>query len=126
MPKLTKSYKQTIVYGLSLAALLILLKWLEFKFIILDHAFEIYAGAIAILFTALGIWLAVKLTNPKVQTVIVEKEIYISKGDSFSLNEKELEKLNLSKKGNGSAGINGGRPKQPGDSHQVICFFEYR
>jgi NarL family two-component system response regulator LiaR len=47
--------KQNILYGLSLALLLLLLKWLEWRFIIIHHAFEIYAGAIAVIFTGLGI-----------------------------------------------------------------------
>ncbi|WP_074239142.1 response regulator transcription factor [Chitinophaga niabensis] len=85
--------RETILYGLALALLLFLLKWLELRFIIIDHAFEIYIGAIAAIFTALGIWLAVKLTKPK--TVVVEKEVYIK---DFTLNENELNKLRLSKR----------------------------
>jgi two-component system, NarL family, response regulator LiaR len=86
-------HKETILYGLALALLLFLLKWLELRFVIIDHAFEIYIGAIAAIFTALGIWLAVKLTKPK--TVVVEKEVYIK---DFTLNENELNKLRLSKR----------------------------
>ncbi|MRG43820.1 DNA-binding response regulator [Chitinophaga sp. SYP-B3965] len=85
--------KETILYGLTLAALLFLLKWLELRFIIIDYSFELYIGAIAMLFTAFGIWLAVKLMNPK--TVVVEKEVYVK---DFTLNEEELNKLRLSKR----------------------------
>ena len=71
--------KTTIVYSISLAFLLFLLKWLELRFIIFDYSFEIYSGFIAIIFTALGIWLALKLSKPKpdsyqVETVVVEKK----------------------------------------------------
>ncbi len=85
-------YKQTFIYGIILAFLLLILRWLELRFIILQHAFEIYAGGIAVLFTALGIWLALKLSKPK----IVEKEIYITTNSGFVLNEQELTKLGLS------------------------------
>lgn len=85
--------KETILYGLALAVLLFLLRWLELRFIIIDYAFELYIGAIALLFTSLGIWLAVKLMNPK--TVVVEKEVYVK---DFTLNEEELNKLRLSKR----------------------------
>ena len=64
---------------------------------ILDHALDIYIGAIALIFTGLGIWLALKLAKPKTQTVIVEKEIYRAT-DEFVLNEAELEKLGLSRR----------------------------
>lgn len=92
---LTKN-KSTILYGVFLAALLFLLKWLELRFIIINHAFEIYAGAIAVLFTALGIWLALKLTKPK--TILIEKEIFTERAEKFILDENELAKLNISKR----------------------------
>jgi len=88
--------KSTILYGVFLAALLFLLKWLELRFIIINHAFEIYAGAIAVLFTALGIWLALKLSKPK--TILIEKEVFTERTETFVLNEKELSKLNISKR----------------------------
>jgi DNA-binding CsgD family transcriptional regulator len=88
--------KHILLYGAALAVLLLLLKWLELRFVIIDHAFEIYAGAIALIFTALGIWLALKLTRPKVKTVIIEKEVPVNRPPVFSLNHDELNKLGLS------------------------------
>lgn len=89
-------HKHIILYGVCLALLLFLLKWLELRLIIINHAFEVYIGAIAAIFTALGIWLALKLTKPKVRTVIVEKEVYVQNGGEFTLNEQELQQLGLS------------------------------
>ena len=86
--------KQIIIYGVSLALLLVLLKWLEWRFIIIDHAFEIYAGTIALVFTGLGIWLAKKLVTPKVKTIIIEKQVFANAG--FVLNEAEVNRLRLS------------------------------
>lgn len=86
-------HKETILYGIALALLLFLLKWLELRFIIINHTFEIYAGLIALLFTALGIWLALKLTQPK----IIEKEVIVV-NTSFSFNEKAMNELGLSKR----------------------------
>ena len=73
------------------------MKWLEFRLIIIDHALEIYIGSIAVVFTALGIWLALKLTKPKKETIIVEKEIYVNDTE-FIQDRNQLEKLNLSKR----------------------------
>jgi NarL family two-component system response regulator LiaR len=89
--------RSVILYGASLAVLLFLMKWLEWRFIIVDHAFELYAGALAIIFTLLGIWLAVKLTQPKTNTIIVEKEVFV-KSDDFVLDDKELARIGLSKR----------------------------
>jgi len=94
--KLINKNKQVILYGIALACLLVLLKWLEFKLIIVDHAFELYIGAIAIFFTTLGIWLALKLTKPKVETVVIEKSVYKGGMSDFKINHIEVSKLNLS------------------------------
>lgn len=64
---------------------------------------DIYIGAIAIIFTALGIWLAVKLVKPKTETIIVEKEIYVDVpgplphvNGNFVVNEKALDRSGIS------------------------------
>jgi len=101
--------KATILYSISLALLLFLLKWLELRFIIFDHYFEIYIGCIAVIFTALGIWLALKLSKPKqdsyrVETIVVEKlvrsevEVYVSRNENFVLNKSLVSQLELSKR----------------------------
>jgi two-component system, NarL family, response regulator LiaR len=93
--------KATIVYSISLALLLFLLKWLELRFIIFDHSFEIYIGFIAVIFTALGIWLALKLSKPKIETVVVEKEVYVNPPAgqaAFELNTSLVSQLELSKR----------------------------
>ena len=90
--------KATIIYSISLAFLLFLLKWLELRFIIFDHSFEIYIGFIAVIFTALGIWLALKLSKPKIETVVVEKEVYVNRNENFVLDTSLVSQLELSKR----------------------------
>lgn len=89
-------HKYVISYGISLAILLFLLKWLEMRFVIINHSLEIYIGAIAILFTSLGIWLAMKLTKPL--TIFVEKEVFVQSENTFLPNRKEIEKLGISRR----------------------------
>jgi two-component system, NarL family, response regulator LiaR len=91
-----KFHKATIVYSICLALLLFLLKWLELRFIIFNNSLEIYIGFIAFIFTALGIWLALKLSKPKIETVVVEKEVYINRNENFILNKSLITKLELS------------------------------
>lgn len=87
-----KGFKHIILYGLILAILVFALKWLQWKFLIVDNAIDIYIGLIAVFFTALGVWVATQLVKPKTQTLVIEKEI----PEKFSVNETELKKLNLS------------------------------
>lgn len=97
MRKWFANNKLVILYGSALAMLLVLLRWLEFRFLILDHAFEAYVGAIALVFTGLGIWLALKLARPKVETIVVEKEI-IQQAPQFVPDEKALAAAGISKR----------------------------
>lgn len=89
--------RSVFLTGASLAILLLLMKWLEWRIVVIDHAFELYAGLGAILFTGLGIWLANKLTLPKTKTVIVEKQVFVEAGH-FVMNEAEVARLYLSKR----------------------------
>ena len=91
-------YKIPLLYGLSLAALLLVLKWLEVRILLINHAFEVYIGGIALLFTALGIWLTRKLSRPHIETVLVEKEVYVQSGQPFAINEREVDQLGISKR----------------------------
>lgn len=91
-------HKGTLLYGSCLALMLFLLRWLELRFIVFDHAFEIYIGFIALIFTALGIWLALKLSKPKTETIIVEKEVYLSADQSFTPDSALITQLELSKR----------------------------
>jgi len=99
-------HKYTILYGLAMAGLLVVLKWLELRFVVMDHAFEVYAGSIALLFTGLGIWVAVKIAKPKIETRvetrietrIIEKEVYLKDPSEFIPNETAITELGLSKR----------------------------
>ncbi len=85
-----------LLYGISLAILLFSLRWLEFKFIILDQSVEIYIACIAIIFTLLGIWLALKLKGPR--TIVVEKEVIKHNTVPLEVDEKLLNELGISKR----------------------------
>ena len=77
-----------IVYGIALAALVLVLKFIEYRFIVRDLSIEFYLGAVALFFTVLGIWAGRKLTRKKIVTV----------GPAFVLNEVELQRLGISKR----------------------------
>lgn len=98
--QLHTKHKEILIYGISMALLLVLLKWLEAHFIVFNYRLDFFIGAIAILFTVLGIWLALKLVKPKVETRIVEveKEVYIQPANRKEINQEEIEKLGISKR----------------------------
>ncbi len=90
--------KEVLLYGACLALLLFLLRWFEFRFLVLSHSMDIYIGLIALVFMGLGIWLALKLAKPKKETIIIEKEVHIPAQKDFTFNEAEAERIGLSKR----------------------------
>ncbi|MBK9147103.1 MAG: DNA-binding response regulator [Flavobacteriales bacterium] len=50
-----------VLYGLALAGLVFFLKYIEYRFWVRDLRMEVYVGVVAVLFTALGIWVGKKL-----------------------------------------------------------------
>lgn len=77
-----------------MAALVFLLKWLEWKYWISGNSIDIYIGLVAVLFTLLGIWVANQITTPQV----VEKEVVVHVAEKNVMNEAALEKLGLTQR----------------------------
>ncbi|MBL7863159.1 MAG: DNA-binding response regulator [Cyclobacteriaceae bacterium] len=82
--------RTVIIYGLALAGIVFLLKYLEYRMVVRDLSIEFYVGIVALVFTALGIWAGLKLTRKKVITVTV--------GPAFVLNQAALDRLGISKR----------------------------
>jgi len=87
----------TLIYGLCGGILIVVLKLIEFRFLIIEHSIEIYGGLIAALFAGLGIWLGLKLTKKK--EVVVVREVPVpAVTQPFSLNEERLKGLGITKR----------------------------
>jgi len=80
--------KTILLYGVALSALTVILKLIEYRFLVRDLSLEFYLGAVAVLFAGLGVWAGMKLTRRKV--VITNTD--------FKLNEPELQRLGISKR----------------------------
>jgi DNA-binding CsgD family transcriptional regulator len=68
--------KRTILLYGALAGLLIVgLKLAEYRFLVVEHSLEIYGGIVALAFSALGIWLGLKMTGRPVKVVTREVSV---------------------------------------------------
>lgn len=85
--------RHILIYGLVGGLLVALLKWSEYRFLVVEHSLEIYGGFVAAIFASVGIWLGLKLTRPK-ETVVV-KEVPVPAEGPFHLNEKKLSELEI-------------------------------
>jgi DNA-binding CsgD family transcriptional regulator len=87
--------KHILIYGLCGGLLIVLLKLIEYRFLVVEHSIEIYGGLVAAVFAGLGIWLGLKLTKKK-ETVIVNvvKEVPVA-AEPFALNAARLRELGI-------------------------------
>lgn len=61
-----------LAYGAVGGLLLAALRWGEYRFLVVEHSFEIYGGLVAALFAAVGIWLGTRLTRKRPERIVVE------------------------------------------------------
>ena len=80
--------RTVIIYGLPMAALLGLLKLIEYKYLIRELPIAAYIGIVAAMFTAIGIWAGLKLTRPKIVEVT----------GPFERDEQTVKRLGISKR----------------------------
>jgi DNA-binding CsgD family transcriptional regulator len=88
--------KHILIYGLCGGALIVLLKLIEYRFLVVEHSIEIYGGLIALIFAVLGIWLGLKLTKTK-ETVVV-REVLLPAPNSFTQDEVKLRELGITRR----------------------------
>ena len=93
--------KHLLIYGIFGGLLIVLLKTIEYRFLILERSIEIYGGLIALFFASVGIWLGLKLTKKK-ETVIVKEvpvevkvEVPVPTREPFSLDQTRLQQLGI-------------------------------
>ena len=85
--------RQVLIYGLIGGLLITLLKWTEYRFLVIEHSIEIYGGLIAATFAVLGIWLGLKLTGTRERIVV--KEVPVPAGEPFVPDERKREGLGI-------------------------------
>ncbi|QQR88394.1 MAG: DNA-binding response regulator [Flavobacteriales bacterium] len=96
-----KAYVRTIaIYGLALAALVFALKFFQYRFLLRDLSVEVYVGVVALLFTALGIWVGSKLLYRKTTATAQEpKQLDEEMLRRTGISEREHEVLVLMAQG---------------------------
>lgn len=91
--------KTVFLYGILLALLLVVLKVTEYNFYVKRLSIEFYVGLVAIFFTALGIWVGLKLTRKKI--IVVQRQFAFNQVEQQErgISNRELEVLELMAQG---------------------------
>lgn len=65
-----RARREILVYGLASGVLIAALKLGEYRFLVVEHSVEVYAGLIACLFAGVGIWLGLALSRKRPPVVV--------------------------------------------------------
>jgi ATP/maltotriose-dependent transcriptional regulator MalT len=90
--------RHVLLFGLVGGLLIAALKWMEYRFLVIEHSFEIYGGLVAATFAVFGIWLGLKLTRKQERVVIQErvaKEVPVPAGAPFLPDNRKREGLGI-------------------------------
>jgi hypothetical protein len=97
---LVRNIKKIVVYGLVYGIcgglLIVVLKLIEYRFLVVQHSVEIYGGLIALVFPILGIWVGIRLTRK--EEVVVVKEVAVLTSRPFALNEDKVRELSVTRR----------------------------
>jgi two-component system, NarL family, response regulator LiaR len=90
--------RHVLIYGLIGGILITVLKWTEYRFLVIEHSIEIYGGLTAATFAVLGIWLGLKLTGTRQRIVV--KEVPVPAGEPFVFvpDERRREDLGITRR----------------------------
>jgi two-component system, NarL family, response regulator LiaR len=88
--------RQVLIYGLIAGVLIAVLRWTEYRFLVLEHSIEIYGGLIAATFAVLGIWLGLKLTGNRARIVV--KEVRVPTAEPFVPDGRKREDLGITRR----------------------------
>ncbi len=88
--------RHILIYGLCGGLLVASLRFIEYRFLVVEHSLEIYGGLVALVFAGVGIWLGLKLTKNK--EVVVVREIAVPASQPFALNEEKVADLGITRR----------------------------
>jgi DNA-binding CsgD family transcriptional regulator len=87
--------KTILVYGLVGGVLIAGLKFIEYRFLVVEHSLEIYGGLVALVFSVVGIWLGLKLTKTKETIVVKEVPVPVRMAEPFAVDDRSRERLGV-------------------------------
>lgn len=87
--------KTVLLYGLLGGVLIALLKLVEYRYLVIEHSFELYGGIVALVFAMVGIWLGQKLTRERVVSREMRVEVPVMRNGPFVRDQARVEQLGL-------------------------------
>ena len=85
--------REILLYGFIGGLLITVLKWSEYRFLVLEHSGEIYGALIAAIFAVLGIWLGMRFRRGQRDVPVVPPPAPVSPNTVKTHASRVFEKL---------------------------------
>jgi DNA-binding CsgD family transcriptional regulator len=85
--------RHVLLYGILAGVFIAGLKFIEYRWLVVEHSIEIYGGLVAAVFATLGIWLGLRLTR-RSETVVV-REVMVAAPVEFVRDQGKIESLRI-------------------------------
>jgi DNA-binding CsgD family transcriptional regulator len=83
--------RHVLIFGTVGGLLIAVLQWSEYRFVVIEHSVEIYAGLVAVTFAAVGMWLGRRLMAGRERVVV--REVSVARADEFVADERRRAEL---------------------------------
>jgi len=97
--------RHVLLYGLLGGVLIAGLRFIEYRWLIVEHSIEIYGGLVAAVFAGVGIWLGHRLTRASAtvvvrevvgdREVVVDREVLVPAPSTFVRDQGQVASLGL-------------------------------
>ena len=85
--------RHVLIFGLVGGLLIATLQITQYRFVVIEHSVELYSALVAILFSAFGIWLGLRITRRR-DTVVI-KEVLVHASEPFVPDQAQQQSLGI-------------------------------
>jgi NarL family two-component system response regulator LiaR len=92
--------RHVLIFGVVGGLLIAILQYTEYRFVVIEHSVELYGALVAILFSAFGIWLGLRITRKgeasgqavreTVRETVVVKEVLVPVAGELFVSENTV------------------------------------
>jgi DNA-binding CsgD family transcriptional regulator len=95
MPIQRHAATEILLYGLFAGALIVLLRLIEYRYLVLQHSAPVYGGLVAVLFAVLGIRLGQRLAKSQTVERVVVRQVRVPADGPFVRDAAAIARLGL-------------------------------
>jgi len=87
--------RHVLIFGLVGGLLIATLQFTQYRFLVIEHSVELYSALVAILFSAFGIWLGLRITRKRETIIVKEVLVPASGAEPFAPNQAQQQHLGI-------------------------------